>query len=401
MLNVTFAGLRLRSPLLVAPGAYTTQGDQFGRWVPRLAKNGWGGIVAKSYLSTPDFVHQLKPHLWTSAAYRGLAMQNSGPPPVILDDRAVAALAESTRLAHGEGLIVIASVIGRTVEEWAGMTQKVEEADVDAVELDLGCPARPMKGHPGMLERAAITVEAIRAARRVSKLPLLAKINAQHLNRVRVAQECLEAGADAITAINSVGGIMGIDLQTGRPLCSDIDGRGFMTGISGPIIKPIGLRTVAEIASVVPIPISATGGIGTWEDVAEYMMLGAGCVQICTAAMWYGFGIGRKMYDGLGRYLEVRGLKSLDELRGSSLSYFDHGQQTTDKEVIAHVDEGRCDRCAKCVVACQEGSYGALKFESRVLQVNEGVCLGCGLCQVVCPREAIRMIERKKGGPYV
>jgi dihydropyrimidine dehydrogenase (NAD+) subunit PreA len=109
-----------------------------------------------------------------------------------------------------------------------------------------------------------------------------------------MALECKRAGADGISAINTVGGIIGIDIDTGIPISSDIDHVAVMSGLSGPLIKPIGLRVVAEIAMGVDIPICGIGGISTWKDAVEYFMLGAGVVQVCTAAMWEGFS-GKKM----------------------------------------------------------------------------------------------------------
>ena len=390
-LEVEFLGKELSSPFWIGSGAHQTVGSVIEKWVDALAENHWSGIVTKSYLGTQALEAWLKPYFWTTGAYQSLAMQNLGPSPVPLDKEEMRGLRRSVQKCHENGIVVIGNVIGTAIPEWVELAKKVEEAGCDSVELNFGCPASPIKGHPTLQERYQRFFEAIEGVRKSTTLPILAKINAQVIDRVEMASECKRAGADAISAINTVGGIIGIDVDTGIPISSDVDHVAVMSGLSGPLIKPIGLRVVAEIALGVDIPICGIGGIGTWKDAVEYFMLGAGVVQVCTAAMWEGFSLGKRMQAGLRDFLDRKGYKDLSELKGISLKYF-QGMPASDKRfVFASIRQELCTKCDTCYLACREGAYGAIEIVDQCYHVREEICQGCGLCRIVCPQGAIEL----------
>jgi dihydropyrimidine dehydrogenase (NAD+) subunit PreA len=390
-LEVEFLGKKLSSPFWIASGAYQTVGSVIEKWVDVLAENHWSGVVTKSYLGTRPLESWLKPYFWTTPTYHSVAMQNLGPSPVPLGEDEMKGLRRSVRKCHENGIVIIGNIIGTTIPEWVELAKRIEDTGCDGVELNFGCPASPIKGHPTLQERYRRFFEAIEGVREKTTLPILAKINAQVLDRVEMASECKRAGADGISAINTVGGIIGIDIDTGIPISSDIDDVAVMSGLSGPLIKPIGLRVVAEIASRIDIPVCGIGGISRWKDVVEYIMVGATVVQVCTAAMWKGFSVGETMYKGLKRFLEDKRYGSLSDFRGISLKYFQREPSSKDLSVFASIDSSLCSKCHACYVACHEGAYGAIEVIRKEYRVKREVCQGCGLCRIVCPKGAIEL----------
>jgi dihydropyrimidine dehydrogenase (NAD+) subunit PreA len=155
------------------------------------------------------------------------------------------------------------------------------------------------------------------------------------------------------------------------------------------MIKPMGLRVIAEIALSVDIPMFGVGGISGWQDAIEYIMVGASAVQICTAFMWRGFRLGTTMYRGLVDFMERKGYKSISDFQGASLKYLTKISKPV--QVIASIDVEKCDSCHRCYIACNEGSAGAITDRNGLLTVNESRCDGCGLCKVVCPKDAISL----------
>lgn len=391
-IQTEFLGKTLSSPFWIGSGAFQTVGSNIERWVDQLVEHHWSGIVTKSYLGTEPLNSWLTSYLWTTKTYRSMMMQNLGPPPVALEANEAKALKKSVRKCHENGVVVVGNIIGRNPAEWLELAKNIEESGCDAIEVNLGCPAPPIKGHPSLLERHEKFFEVIAAVKSVVRVPILVKINAQVLDRVKMASDCQRAGADAITAINSVGGIIGINIDTGIPICSDTNQVAVMSGISGPLIKPIGLRVVAEIALHVDIPICGAGGISHWKDVVEYFMVGASVVQICTAAMWKGFSIGTPMYQGLKKFLAEKRWGSLSQLRGISLPYFQKAPGPIRPHIGARINGSLCSRCHLCYVACHEGAHGAIEADHGTYTVNKERCSGCGLCRVVCRKEAIQMV---------
>jgi dihydropyrimidine dehydrogenase (NAD+) subunit PreA len=180
---------------------------------------------------------------------------------------------------------------------------------------------------------------------------------------------------------------MGIDIRTFTPFPS-LDGKSTYSGLTGPAIKPITLRTIAEIARTVDIPILGTGGASTWRDAVEFMAVGAGCVEFCTAVMHYGFRIIDDLRNGMGHYLDDMGFRSVTEIVGRALPSIVAHDDLPRRRVRSHIDGDTCIGCDLCYVACRDGGHGAIdRREDRIGVVDEERCVGCGLCQQVCPVE--------------
>ncbi len=391
-LKVDFLGMELKTPFLVGSGPWLGEGSRIVQMIPKLAEN-WGGVVTKTYIK--DFNIRWNPHLWSTRKYRGIGMQNAGPKLTDPTSEELEGLRKSCSMAHDEGLIVIGSIMGRWVSEWGELVTMMQESGVDAIELNLSCPARidAFKDHKtGYIigQNADLAAEAVHAAKQAASVPVIPKLTSNVTSVVEIAGACQQAGADALSAINTVPGIIGIDVETGIPLSSDVNDRAWVSGVSGPMIKPIGLRIVSELSREIDLPILGIGGIDGWESAAEYIMVGASAVQVCTAFMWKGYPLGEAMCKGLQGYLAHKGYEKVSDFQGSSLKYFSDSLESC--SALAVIDEDRCNGCGECETACTDSSYGAISIEAERAVVDERSCVGCGLCRTICRREAIRYV---------
>jgi dihydropyrimidine dehydrogenase (NAD+) subunit PreA len=209
-----------------------------------------------------------------------------------------------------------------------------------------------------------------------------------------------QGGADAVSLVNTFNSIVGVDLDTFAPRPS-VGGYGSHGGYCGPSVKPIALHMVSTVAKhpKVGIPISGIGGASNWRDAVEFMLLGAASVQVCTAAMHYGFRIVEDMIDGLSQYLEEKGLNSAMDLVGRSTERIrDWGDLDLNYKIVARIDQELCIGCNLCYIACEDGAHQCIVAAERprgdlrdgeiakhVPRILEDECVGCNLCALVCP----------------
>ena len=200
-----------------------------------------------------------------------------------------------------------------------------------------------------------------------------------------VAKAAEEAGADAIMATNSVQSFFGVDVETGIPPFPAFG------GYSGPAIKPITMKCVAQIARKVDIPVSAIGGVSTWKDVVEYIMVGASTVQTCTAVMWGGMEVFRELSNGLQSFMERKGYDRIEDFRGIALKHLTTVEELSKREPLrAEVDGSACTGCRTCAKVCQ---YDAIQMRDEKAEVIQENCDGCGLCVAWCPVDAIKLVR--------
>lgn len=391
-----FLGMNLLTPFFIASGQHTGEGTEIGKWAKVIAENYWGGIITKTYLRDCDLI--MRPYLWSTRQYRRIGMQNSGPNLTNWDETQKKALYESVRSAHDNGIVVVGSIMAGSLDEWREISEQVEGAGVDGLELNLSCPAasdvlenKAMGGyHVG--QNAEVSAKVTEAVSTFTSVPVLVKLTPNTTDPVLIAKACMHAGAKGVSAINTVQGIIGIDIESGIPISSDVFGNSYKSGISGPIVKPVGLRVVADIAKECPgTPISGIGGISDWKSAVEYIMVGASTIQVCTAVMWFGFGLGRKLYAGLTEFMDRKGYNRIDDFKGIALEHL------TTKTVagsgsVAVINQEKCDGCMVCYTACQEAAFSAMSVIGKSVHVSKDKCDGCGLCKVVCTREAIDIV---------
>ena len=200
-----------------------------------------------------------------------------------------------------------------------------------------------------------------------------------------------------MSLINTVNSITSVNLDTFSPEPS-IDGKGSHGGYAGPAVKPICLNMVAEIArdpDTADVPLSGIGGISTWRDAAEYIALGCGNVQVCTAAMVYGFRIAEEMIAGLQLWMEDKGYERLSDFQGRAVRNVTEWQHLNlNYTAKARIDQEVCIKCGRCYAACEDTSHQSIAIrDGRVFEVIDAECVACNLCVITCPVEDCITLE--------
>lgn len=227
--------------------------------------------------------------------------------------------------------------------------------------------------------------------REAVKVPVIVKLTPNVTDITLIAKEAYDKGADAVTATNTVLGLVGVNLDNLAPEPS-VTGCSAFGGVSGPAIKPVALRAVAQIARATGKPVMAAGGVSTWRDAAEFLLLGASVIQVCTAVMWRGYGIIDGLTTGLEEYLDRKDLRAVQDLVGKVLPQIvDFAELDGNARVMAAVD-GSCDGCGLCVTACRDGGFQAIRLSAEKAAIDVASCDGCGLCVDVCPKGSLRLL---------
>jgi dihydropyrimidine dehydrogenase (NAD+) subunit PreA len=244
----------------------------------------------------------------------------------------------------------------------------------------------------------------VRWCKQFSRMPVITKLTPNVTDVRKPARAALAGGTDAVSLINTINSITAVDLDSFSPEPS-IDGKGTHGGYCGPAAKPIALHMVAEIArdrETLGLPISGIGGITTWRDAAEFMALGAGNVQVCTAAMVYGFKIVEEMISGLSNWMDEKDYRSLDDFVGkASRNVTDWQYLNLEYITKARIDQDLCIKCGRCHIACEDTSHQAITKEKngvRHFEVMDNECVGCNLCVNVCPVEDCITMEQLPPG---
>ncbi|MBI9104515.1 MAG: 4Fe-4S binding protein [Spirochaetales bacterium] len=349
-ISIEFLGIKLQSPLIIGSGPISYGADG----MIRAHKNGAGAVVTKT-IRDEAAVNPF-PHIAVSGVN---SMVNAEKWSDFSGDRWVDI--EIPR-AKAAGVVVIGS-IGHTMEEVEHWVEKVDRAGADMIEL------------------VSYTEDSIlpmmKRARELTKKPVLVKISPNWSNPVAAALGVLELGADGITAMDSVGPVLRIDIQTRRPMVGGERGTGWLTGAA---IKPIALHYVAEIASRTDKPIIGLGGVMNAEDAVEMLMAGASVVGVCTAPMLKGIEYLGTLNIKIEKLAERLGFKTIGEISGSALSNLP-ASEITDKFKFEY-NPSICNDCMRCVVVCP---YQARNLENRIMNLDEELCRYCGLCITVCP----------------
>jgi dihydropyrimidine dehydrogenase (NAD+) subunit PreA len=235
-----------------------------------------------------------------------------------------------------------------------------------------------------------------------TRMPVIVKLTPNITDIRYPARAAHKGGADAVSLINTVSSITGVDLDSMSPLPS-IDGKGSHGGYCGPAVKPIALNMVAEIArdpQTRGLPISGIGGVTTWRDAAEFLALGAGNVQVCTAAMTYGFKIVQEMISGLSGWMDEKGHASVAAISGMAVPNVTDWQFLNLNYVTkARIDQDACIKCGRCFAACEDTSHQAISMSpDRVFEVIDAECVACNLCVNVCPVENCITMEELPPG---
>ncbi|MCK4272033.1 NAD-dependent dihydropyrimidine dehydrogenase subunit PreA [bacterium] len=384
-LSTSFCGLVFDSPFILAASPCTDDLEM----VRRAFQAGWAGAVLKT-TSVEETTVDLAYPMIVGLEHEGRRVFGLGNIDLISQHH-VDEIEERVRALKEEfpQKVVVTSMMAATKEDWIGVARRLSAAGADIIECSFSCPQGTLGAKPGfMLGQDPGLVREVTAwvKEGAGSTPVVIKITPQVADIVEVAQAARDGGADGICASNTIPALMGLDLETFVPY-PQVAGKSTYSGLSGPAIKPITLRVIAEISRSVQISITGTGGAADWRDAAEFMLVGARTVQFCTAPMHYGFRIIEDLKDGLERYLRHKGMRSAEELVGKSLPFITgHGDLSREKKVISRIRSELCVKDDLCYLACRDGGHQAIELdENRLPQMDEEKCVGCGLCLAVCP----------------
>ena len=305
---------------------------------------------------------------------------------------------------------LIASIMVPCEEEsWKAILPLVEETGADGIELNFGCPhGMSERGMGSAVGQVPEYVEmVVRWCKQYSRMPVITKLTPNISDIRRPARAAKAGGTDAVSLINTINSITSVDLDNFAPEPT-IDGKGTHGGYCGPAVKPIALSMVSEIArdpETFGLPISGIGGITNWRDAAEFIALGAGNVQICTAAMTYGFKIVEEMISGLGNWMDSKGHRTLDDITGRAIrNVTDWKYLNLNYVTKAQINQDLCISCGRCHIACEDTSHQAITKEKdgrRFFEVKDDECVGCNLCVEVCPVEDCITWSRCRRAPSI
>ena len=401
-LTTDFVGIKSPNPFWLASAPPTDKEYN----VRRAFEAGWGGVVWKTLGEDgPPVVNVNGPRygaIW-GADRRLLGLNNI---ELITDRPLEVNLREikAVKRDYPDRAMIVSLMVPCEEEAWKAILPLVEETEADGVELNFGCPhgmsERGMGSAVGQVPEYISMVT--RWVKQNTRMPCIVKLTPNITDIRKPAMAALEGGADAVSLINTINSITSVDLDLFAPEPT-IDGKGAHGGYCGPAVKPIALNMVAEIArspEMAHLPISGIGGVTTWKDAAEFMALGAGNVQVCTAAMTYGFKIVQEMISGLSQYMDEKGMTSTSELVGRAIPNVSDWQHLNLNYVTkARIDQDLCISCGRCYAACEDTSHQAIAMsEDRVFTVKDDECVACNLCVNVCPVEdCITMVELDAG----
>ncbi|MDP2063036.1 MAG: NAD-dependent dihydropyrimidine dehydrogenase subunit PreA [Phaeovulum sp.] len=388
-LNTTFIGIKSPNPFWLASAPPTDKEYN----VRRAYQAGWGGVVWKTLGEDgPPVVNVNGPRygaIW-GADRRLLGLNNI---ELITDRPLEVNLREIKQVKRDwrDRALVVSLMVPCTEDSWKAILKRVEETDADGVELNFGCPhGMAERGMGSAVGQVPEYIEMVtRWCKENTRMPVIVKLTPNIADIRKPAEAALRGGADAVSLINTINSITSVDLDLFAPQPT-LDGKGTHGGYCGPAVKPIALNMVAEIArnpATRGLPISGIGGVTTWRDAAEFMALGAGNVQVCTAVMTYGFKIVQEMISGLSDYMDAKGFTSTSDLVGRAVPNVTDWQYLNlnyvTKAVISQAD---CIKCGRCYAACEDTSHQAIAMSAdRVFTVKEEECVACNLCVDVCP----------------
>jgi len=385
-LSVDFCGKRFKNPFLLSSSPVSNSAEM----VARSFEAGWAGVVFKTLNSDriPIIHPSPRMHCINYGSKREIAVQNV---EMISDRPLKHNLLDYLYLKKKyPDHILIASIMGFSEAEWVYLAKAAEDNGADMLELNFSCPHMTVEGAGHKVGQAFHLLEKFTVAVKQSvTIPVIAKMTPNITDMNEPALFAKNGGADAISAINTVRGISGVGLDDWVPQ-PNVFGKGAISGTSGPAVKPIGLNFIASMAQCpeLGLPLSGIGGIETWIDALEYIVLGASTIQVTTGIMHYGYGIVEDMIEGLSDGMAERGIKSIADLVGKALpNLHETDQFDLERQGVTQYDTNRCIGCGQCYTVCNDAAGQAIEWDSdhRRPLLNEDKCLSCMLCQFVCP----------------
>jgi dihydropyrimidine dehydrogenase (NAD+) subunit PreA len=430
-LSTVFAGrIRSPNPFWLASGPPANCGDQ----VMRAFDAGWGGAVWKT-LGDPIVNVSSR---YSSVDWDGRRMMGLNNIELITDRPLDVNLREISEVKkrYPNHAVIASLMVESKRDTWHEIVRRSEDAGADGLELNFGCPhgmsERGMGSAVGQVPQ--YTRMITEWVKEVARTPVLVKLTPNITDIRRIGRAARQGGADAVSAINTINSITGIDLDslTPRP---DVGGKSSHGGYCGPAVKPIALHMVQQLAAdpQIALPISGIGGVASWRDAAEFLLLGCGTVQVCAAAMHYGFRLVEDMIDGLSQWMDEKGYRTIEDFRGRSLERVaDWKNLDLNYKIVARIHPELCIGCQLCYIACWDGAHQCIHVDGfakpedalaatrasivqtpnaprvdstvtppvRVPRVDEAECVGCNLCWLVCPVDGCISMDKIPNGPF-
>jgi len=390
-LQINFAGIKSPNPFWLASAPPTDKAYN----VIRAFEAGWGGVVWKTLGEAgPPVVNVNGPRYGAlhTPDRRLIGFNNI---ELITDRDLELNLKEITQVKRDwpDRAVVVSIMVPCEEKSWKAILPRVQDTGCDGIELNFGCPhGMSERGMGAAVGQVPEYIEMVTAwCKQYSTLPVIVKLTPNITDIRQPARAAKRGGADAVSLINTINSIIGVDPYslTMTPATGGVGSHG---GYCGPAVKPIALNMVAEIArdpQTAGLPISGIGGVGNWRDAFDFIALGAGNVQVCTAAMVYGFKIVQEMIDGLSNYMDEMDFKSVSQIVGKALPTVSDWRYLNLNHITkAAIDQNTCIKCGRCHIACEDTSHQAIstsKDGQRHFEVKEDECVGCNLCVTVCP----------------
>ena len=393
-LSTEICGVRLENPFLLSSSIVGSNYEM----CKRALESGWAGISVKTISlinieeSSPRF-STLKLHDKKFLGFKNIEQ---------LSEHSVKENMEMIKKLKEEfpNKVIIASIMGRDEEEWIYLTKKVTKAGADLIELNFSCPNMKNKGTGSDVgQNPDLVEEFTKVVKENTTIPVLAKMTPNITNMCVPALAAKKGGADGISAINTIKCITNVDIDTLVPE-PQVNGKSSLGGYSGRAVKPIALRYISDMTNnseLKDLYYSGMGGIYTWKDALEFMLLGCTSIQVTTAILEYGYRIIDDLIMGLKIYMKEKNYKKVSEFVGLSKSNLIKNDEL-DKETIQFpkFNYDRCIGCGRCYISCRDGGHQAIKFdEERTPVLNGKKCVGCGLCRLVCPQKAISFASKR------
>src|ERR1700748_601273 len=345
-LRIDFAGIKSPNPFWLASAAPSNTGAQGHK----AFEAGWGGAVWKT-IGAPVLNVSNRYGAWHYGGMKMLAINNVE----LISDRPIEVnlreIAEVKR-TWPDRAVVVSAMVESKPETWHDIIGRIQDTGADGIELNYGCPhGMSERGMGSAVGQVPEYCEQItRWVMEVAKIPVIVKLTPNISDIVMPARAAVAAGANAVSLINTLNSIIGVDLDT-LEIAPNIGGKGGHGGYAGPAVKPIALNMLAalgadETVSRAAKPISGMGGISTWRDAAEFLLLGASSLQVCTAVMHYGFRIIEDLTEGLSNWMDDKGCHTISEFRRRSLHRIsDFNNLDLSFRAVARIHPDRCIKC--------------------------------------------------------
>ncbi|OCX52814.1 dihydropyrimidine dehydrogenase subunit B [Mucilaginibacter sp. PPCGB 2223] len=400
-----FLGIKSPNPFWLASAPPTDKKLN----VLRAFEAGWGGVVWKTLGSQVKNVSSR----YSAVDYHGSRVMGFNNIELISDRPLDINLREIREVLKEfpDRAMIVSLMADNDRESWHELIKKVEDTGAHGLELNFGCPhgmtERGMGAAVGQdPEIARMVVEWVME---VATIPVITKLTPNVHSVVPTGLASVLGGTNALSLINTIQSVTGVDLDSFVPN-PNVGGKSAFGGYCGPAVKPIALKfltTIAQNEITRRVPISGIGGVSTWKDAVEFMLLGASNVQVCTAAMKHGFRIVEDMIEGLNYWMDDKGFKKLDDFIGKSVPTMSNWEDLDiNYHIVANINQDKCVHCGLCYIACEDTSHQSIALDYgkpyNKYTIKEEECVGCNLCKLVCPVDnCITMVEQRKAPEYM